>query len=488
MFGKSNYEKGLKLYCSGDYINAIHKLNKACKSGDLDVTEMYTALVAEGKCFNNLCQYDEAITAFECALQYRSDDYEAYKELGEAYIANSDFELSKECLDKAIELNPTSFSSWGLKGLVLFNLKLYDDAEIALNTALRCANTQNITDTDSINLLLNVITLKKKYKAGTELLDCEKYADAIKIYDSILESIDSIVPQDFDQYLGEYVNQIHSATLTNKGYCLGALNRYDSALKLYLDSFNITINYTNTYSCIAVCYARQNMFDKALEYFAEAENHSQNEIDKRGVIINKYSTIFSQHCKNKDYLAALNSLSSMPETDDDFICWKKMHLGTAHFRLEDYDKVLNCFLPYINNYLPDALFGEPFGRGVVNTYVGGVYYKRKDYQTALKYLTKCDNIVFERLADTGLLMGECYIALGDYEKALEPLQKAVSAWEEKCNYDIPYIESRIQFAKEKLGYSTSDEAECPVCPNCGAKVVPEDTFCRKCGNKLNENN
>ncbi len=38
-------------------------------------------------------------------------------------------------------------------------------------------------------------------------------------------------------------------------------------------------------------------------------------------------------------------------------------------------------------------------------------------------------------------------------------------------------------AKEPLSGTSSDQAEAAFCKNCGARLAPEETLCRKCGTK-----
>ncbi len=114
------------------------------------------------------------------------------------------------------------------------------------------------------------------------------------------------------------------------------------------------------------------------------------------------------------------------------------------------------------------------------------YYKLKNYETALKYLKKSIKQDSEGFYNTCFYMGESYIELGQYEKAIEPLRKAIEGWDPNEDYDLAYIESRLKFAKEKLGDNAVDKTEKTVCPDCGAELKPEDLFCRKCGRKLKE--
>ncbi len=484
MFGKSNYKKGMTLYNSGDYNDAINKLDKAIKSGDLDANETYTAYVNMGICYNNLKNFGSAIIALISALQLENTDFVVYSELGKAYYGNAEYERSLEYIEKAIELNSDNFELWAYKGSALCDLERYDDAEPALKTALKYAYSQDPEKIDSINQVIYVTSLRQKYSIGLEHEKNHKYQDAINVYDSILNEIHPLKITNLNYTL---IN-IRVNSLYNKGRCLNKMRKYDSALEVYNSIIDFAPNYRDLYIDIADCYLQLDMLDDALKCFAKAEYYSDNENERIRIISSKYSMIIGRHITNKDYKAALNKANLIPETNDVMICWKKIHIGMVNFYLENYDEALKYLLPYADTDITDALFPNQLASNIVYTYLGGVYYKQKKYSIALKYLTECIKREFTYYTNTWIFTGECYIALGEYEKAIEALQNAVNIWDEPCYYDLAYLESRLNFAKEKLGYSTSDEAECPVCPKCGAKVVPEDTFCRKCGNKLNENN
>lgn len=523
MFGKSNYDKGSKLHDSGDYNNAIDKFNKALLSGDLNETEIYNAYVLEGSCFINIGNYDEAIKAINYALQWDKTHYGAYYELGIAYFKKSDYEQSLQYLEKAIELNSDHFYSWRFKGLALKELEKYNGAETALKTALKYQSSSNPEMIQTINDEISIIRLKKTGKMAIELQENGKYTDAIKVYDSILESISS---NSNTESLDEY-NQIRTDSLLNKGLCLKALKRYDAAIDALKELLDLVPDSVIAYAIIAECYSNSKKCDEALEYYTKAENCSDDDDEKIKLNIAKKITIIAKLWLVKNYQAALTEANSMPEENDLLKFVKKSFTGICHFYLENYDEALNCLLPYVDADWIDSATEDNSIRGMVYTYVGGVYYKRKNYETALKYLKKCIEIDFNEIADTGLFMGECYIALGEYEKAIDALRKAVDAWEETDDYDIPYLESRIQFAKDKLaeekakmppshitiqgnnnpinlgGILATDDAvinrsvigkdsaqektDVCFCPYCGTKINSDFIFCPKCGKKQNDN-
>lgn len=522
MIGYYNYLRAEDEFKFGNYRNAIKKYNKAILSGDLKETETCNAYYGEGNCFINLGDYDEAIKAFNLALQWDKNQYLVYHKLGITYYNKSDYEQSIQYFEKAIELEPNDFEPWKFKGLALEKLERYNGAETALKNALKCPSLSDSAIIDSINNKLFIIRLRKSSKKATELQENGKYADAIKVYDSIMENIDSnSVAESSDE-----IDQIHADSILNNGICLKALKKYDSAIGILNKAINLFPDKTNAYIELANCYIQLKKFDEALVYYEKLEDITDDENEKIEINILKKVTVFQKLLLKKDYLAALNEVNSIPERNDESILLKKVFSGICYFYLERYDEALDCMLPYVDAEWIDSATEDNSIRGMVYTYVGGVYYMQKNYETALKYLNKCVQIDFNGLADTGSFMGECYIALGEYEKGLEALRKAVEAWDDIAYYDIPYIESRIQFAKEKLAEvkakvppshiiingnnnpinlggilatddavinrsvigkdSAQEENDVCFCPYCGTKINADFLFCPKCGRKLNE--
>ena len=222
---------------------------------------------------------------------------------------------------------------------------------------------------------------------------------------------------------------------------------------------------------------------------------------------------------NSDWASALNNKIKYDFSNYD--------LDTSKF----YKEVLDCILPTdevkIEN-LMSLRFFSAFMCGMGYTYLGGAYYKLKKYDTALIYLKKCAKLKYSgKFADTWLFMGECYIALGEYKNAIEALHNAIEHITYMDDYDITYLESRIQFARDKLAEKskklpspkitihgnnnpvnlggilatddavinrsvigkdiTQEETDFCFCPYCGTKLNSDFLFCPKCGKKLKEN-
>ncbi len=480
--GKSNYELGLKLYNAGKYEKAIEKLEKSVYLEELDNNEFYSAYVTLGACCNNAEFTSDAIENLEYALKYISDDYRAYDEFANAYFTYS-LPLAELFFNKALELHPNKAELCFEKVKNFFNAGMYEEAEKVLDIGLKYLSDSDCEVTDAINQYRFLINLGEKYSLASDLQSKCKHDEALKICDYVLESLDSdSVPKFTDEIYRENVKPFHDKLLASKAECLHVLGIFYTEAEIYKELIATSHEDANLYGKIAYCYVELNMLDKALEYYAKAEDLTEKK-EKHKFIAGKHRTICDIFIKNKNYQAALDYAKSLPEDNYSSVCLKKILLGRAYFYLEKYDDVLNCLLPYTEDKWKDKT-GSNFVRGMAYTYVGGAYYKRKDYKTALKYLRNTTKIKFKSFADTWLFMAECYIALKKYDKALSALDRAAETVDELTTYNIPYVNSRHEFAYEKfMDRDVKRKIEC-VCPECEAKVGSNDSVCRSCGNRL----
>lgn len=477
----SDYEYGMKLFWSGKYEDAIEILNLSLQTEYLGKDGIYNVHCAKGYCYSSIGKYDEAIIELESALKLKDDASEIHNELGRVYLLQGDNIRALQQIDKAIKCDPNQAILWLNKGRILYELAMYDDAEKVLNTALtKTDSSKESKEIESIDQLLFTISLEKSLRKALDLQNDKKYEDANIILDSIVKQINNNSFTDSDQK----INLIHAVSLQNKAVCLSALNRKDLAIEALNESIRLIPDSPIPYLNLAEHYIDLNNFDEASKYYNEAANLSEDESEKISIILKKHILINTEIISKKDYQATLDAANSIPETNDALICLKKLFIGKSLFYLGRYDEVLSNLLPYVDADWTDSFIEGISVQAMANTYIGGVYYKRKDYQTALKYLAKCVEIDYNMIGDAWLFMGECYIALGEYEKAIYALRKVVDAFDETDWYDIPYLESRIRFAKEKLKGSTQNEAEINICPKCGSKIGSEDIFCGKCGKQL----
>ena len=527
MFGKSNYENGLQLYDYEDYNGALKKLNKAIKSGELNESELANAYFVVGRCAIAICNYEKAINALKLALKWINKDYLAHFELGKAYFYNGDYGLSFIQMEEAIKCNPSKVEPGFFKAYSLYKLKQYDDAETVLYTTFKSAHPISDSETiESIDKLLVLVGLTKDYNEATEIYESEEYIDALEIYESILERIDFCSLEDYQDILDD----IYWYSLRNKGICLSEIGQFSDAIKALIKVSNLSPKDPEVYHNLAMCFQSSYNFDSAIDTYKLEASCYETESEQNECYADNFTRLSIILRGNKDYQALLNYANSTSENENYTYLKAVIKIKSLYF-LERYDEVLDCFLPPYTTEWEDEWFEIFFTHemiGMAYTYMGGAYYKLKKYDTALIYLKKCAKLKYSgKFADTWLFMGECYIALGEYKNAIEALHNAIEHITYMDDYDITYLESRIQFARDKLAEKSKklpspkitihgnnnpvnlggilatddavinrsvigkdnaqEETDVCFCPYCGTKINSDFLFCPKCGKKLKEN-
>jgi Tfp pilus assembly protein PilF len=121
-----NHLLGIAYLNKNDYINAEKYLKEAIRLKS-DSPKAYNNL---GIIYLETKRYDDAIEQFNKAagnILYETPEV-AYNYLGWAYYKKGDFVQAKKAYEKSIELETRYFFSHFNFGLLLFDLKKYDDA------------------------------------------------------------------------------------------------------------------------------------------------------------------------------------------------------------------------------------------------------------------------------------------------------------------------------------------------------------------------
>lgn len=80
-------------------------------------------------------RYIEALNAFDYALQYDPDFYEAYQNMGYAFFRLGDFQQSALSMAMAIKLNPDNEYAHHLLGVIFTIYAMYENAVLELEKA-----------------------------------------------------------------------------------------------------------------------------------------------------------------------------------------------------------------------------------------------------------------------------------------------------------------------------------------------------------------
>ena len=187
----------------------------------------YQECLRYGLALYNKGKYDDAINAFDKAIELNPQLADAWNNKGIALKAQNKYDEAIVASDKAIELNPRLAKTWYNKGLALGNQGKYDeaiqvynraieidpkDADVCYNKGMALRLLGRTTKADA-----TLAHAKRKLNSkGNDLFDLEKYAEAIKAYDIALAADP------------KYVN-----AWINKGTAFFRLDRYDEAIAAF---------------------------------------------------------------------------------------------------------------------------------------------------------------------------------------------------------------------------------------------------------------
>lgn len=260
------------------------------------------------------------------------------------------------------------------------------------------------------------MTLQKRYNANQKYLyDMKKW---------ILELKPQIKEQKFINRLNGEYSVLTSMEDDDLGRATKALKQRENSIREVISEYNTWINTQNNKSS-----------NTTKKEKAETNDSSLNEVQ-----------IGMQHFKNKEFALAVRNFSKHLERDSkntDVIMWRAMakgQLNDYYGAISDYDKVieLNSNYPMQYNKIGMAYNNKAY-----------TYVKRKEYKKALPFIEKAleiDNSDWH-FWDT---RGEIYLNLGEYDKSLSDLNKAIKIEKHSNSYYLRGL-TQIKLGKKEKG-------------------------------------
>jgi len=235
------------VYCNSkfDYQKALDYYKKY-EQNETDIDEVI--LYNMGFCENELEDYDNAIPYLKKALDKKSDDGNAYYELGWAYYSkdNSDADAAIENFNKAKSYLPESNLPYLGLGDVYKDLK--GDADLALSNFKK-------------SLELNPKSKVSNYGIGWSYNDKEEYDAAVPYLKQALE-LD-------DQY---------TSAMTELGYSYYKLKKLDDAVSILKKSKTLRSSNLSLYY-LGLCYVELGQKGNAREVYDDMKEKSYKNAD-----------------------------------------------------------------------------------------------------------------------------------------------------------------------------------------------------------------
>jgi len=285
----------------------------------------------------------------------------------------------------------------------------------------------------------NLLNIVAEVYSNTNQLEAalQNYLKADEIYESYLSNS--------NEYNGYYITNLSSlaGAYFNIGNYQKALENYELALEFYENNFSKDINYANLLGLIAEVYTKLNEYEKAMEFFLEADAMFKNQIGT----------------ENEYYATHLSNLASLYQTLSSFEKTEKLYLEARNI----YEKVVgknHIYYAIINSNLGLLYTDMGYFKEAEVLYLEAKSFYEQNNQTtnnsyatllnniALMYLemgipTKAEkfyktskeiyaNILGRNHPDYAISLnnsGVLYMNLGDFEKSEEIYKEVIAIYE-----------------------------------------------------------
>ena len=411
-------------------------------------------------------KYNEAVETAQKALCYSKEDFAIYYIIGTAHMASKNFDESVEYLQKAIELNPTNVQLYNNLGTSYLTIENYDKAieiyekviEINNEDPMAYFNIASIYQvknehkkaceyfSKAYNLEQDenflVAWAVSEVKAGylTEAIEHYKYlasvypqkltykynlaccCDAAGEYQlaiALLNQLMVMSPKDvkiLKKLANVYVSvgNLSSAKeinerivkMGNVSYSIyyelatlcsqtGDIDRAETMLK---KSCSLNPEFATAHKDLGVIYLNKRLFDYAKDEFELAYKYDKNNYSIVLEYANYLHAVSEFIEAEKMYDKAIELAPDSP-TVLAFSALNKLHLKQIEEAKIRIKKVIEMHI--------DSAF--------IYYIAGRAYFLDKDFEESKMYLIKAYEL--EKLPDAESLLGECYLALGNYKQA-----------------------------------------------------------------------
>ena len=226
-------DKGVIFDKLGRHDEALEAYDKALEIDPNDVV----AWSNKGNALGSLGRTDEALKAFDKALEINPDNEYIWYNKGNDLGSLGRTDEALKAFDKALEINPNSAKAWYNKGNTLGKLGRHDEAIEAYDKALEI-------NPDDVNIW---------YNKGLSLKKFGRYDEAIEACNKALE----IKPNSADAW-------------SNKGNTLSKLGRRDEAFEAYEKALEINPNDAVTWNNKSIALEELGRYEEALEAYDKA--------------------------------------------------------------------------------------------------------------------------------------------------------------------------------------------------------------------------
>ncbi|MGI0495510.1 tetratricopeptide repeat protein [Alkalinema pantanalense CENA528] len=372
----------------------------------------------------NLKRYDEAITAYQKAIELNPKFAYPHNGLGAVYYYQKRYDEAISAYQKAIELDPKYASPHYNLGNLYQEHKRYDEAITAYEKAIeidsKFAPAHNNLGKIYQELKNNTLAIQSYHQAleSPDLFSAHTFAYS-NLGDIYREQ------EEYDEAITAYRKSIeldpkYASPHNNLGNLYQEQKQYEKAIVAYERAIELDPKNAMTYYNLGILYKEQEQYDKAIVAYQKVI-----EIDSKFAPAHNNLGKIYQELKNNTL--AIQSYHQALESPDLFSAHTVAYsnLGDIYREQEEYDEAITAYGKSIE-LDPNYIFAQE--------QLGHLQYRLEQYSASLESFQKAlnlqpDNLTFRNNS------GYLNLLQGDFQTAVSLIQQVL----EKDNFDRAWL-------------------------------------------------
>ncbi len=235
-----NSTNATDLYKRGGTLLELKRYEEALKAYNRAVElkpEYAEAWLGKGNTLLELKRYQDALDAYDKAIQIQRDYLEAWNGRGEALASLQRYEEAVNSFDAALKIKPDNLEAWEGRGNAQIKLQQYTEAIASFDKAVKIQPDYS----------------PAWYKRGIALHNLRRYEDAVKSYDKAVES-----------------KPDSSQTWYQRGNALINMERYQEAVESYDKAVQFQPNFYQAWYSQGSALSKIQQYEPAIASFEQA--------------------------------------------------------------------------------------------------------------------------------------------------------------------------------------------------------------------------
>jgi len=325
---------------------------------------------------------------------------------------------AKQLYEEILKKNPNHFDALHLSGVVLFQLRRFDDAEVFYSQAIRINSNFAPLHSNRGNTLKELKRFDEALASYDEAISIRSdFAEAFNNRGNALKEL-----KRFNDALGSYeqaisINLNYAEAFNNRGIALHELKRFDEALESYDQAISIKSDYVEAFSNRGNTLREIKRFDEALLSYDKAISIKSNYAEA----FNNRGNTLKQLERFEEALAYFGKAIAIKSNYADAF----FNCGVTLYALKRYHEALNS---YDKSIFINPGFAEAFNNR------GNTLHELKRYDEALRSYVKAISIKpnyvdsFNNCGNTLKELKRFDEALISYDKAIQIKSDCVEAF------------------------------------------------------------